>query len=563
MSTIKVTNLRGRNGSPTLPDGAVVTGVATATSFDGNLKSTGTPTLGLGVTINASGLAISGVATAGIGSFTTVYGDGSNMTGVGESIAPWYYNPDVSQVDAYIDTGIGITFNKKILAGAGGSMTLRLVGAAGTVVQNWGISSITIPDATSFNASLVSNLENNTSYHLTVDSGFIVDSNETSYVGTAYTFDTSGTAPSMFTVGENANGQLAQNTEGDSGRKSSPVQIPGNTWTMVMQGGTLSGQSSIATKTDGTAWVWGANSIAGTLGLNDAVSRSSPTQLGSDTTWGKTAHTLSGNQYGLASIKTDGTLWIWGNNANGQLGQNAQGSPTRVSSPVQVPGTTWRTFTFTGRTTLATKTDNTLWSWGYNGSGILGQNSQVQYSSPIQIPGTTWKSTSVGSSNAAAIKTDGTLWTWGHNGYGQLGQNGPVNSDRSSPIQIPGTTWANVCTGNGAIAAVKTDGTLWTWGENNEGELAQNSLIDRSSPVQVPGTTWSTDLKHSNSDDGSFAWIKTDGTLWVWGANVRGQLGQNQNDMEYSSPVQIPGIWTTVGNAGEDAYIFLGTDLTP
>ena len=112
MSTINVNNLSGKGGAtPNLPDGAVISGVATvtnlkptnvnvsgavtattvvATTFDGSLKSTGTPTLGLGVTINASGVAISGVATAGIGSFTTVYGDGSNLTGVGATIAPWY-----------------------------------------------------------------------------------------------------------------------------------------------------------------------------------------------------------------------------------------------------------------------------------------------------------------------------------------------------------------------------------------------------------------------------------------------------------------------------------------
>jgi len=124
MSTIKVTNLSGRGGaSPNLPDGAVVTGVATATTFsgtlDGSLKTTGTPTLGLGVTINASGVAISGVATAGIGSFTTVYGDGSNLTGVGETIAPWYYNPDVNDTAVQVATGIGFTFNKKVVAGSG------------------------------------------------------------------------------------------------------------------------------------------------------------------------------------------------------------------------------------------------------------------------------------------------------------------------------------------------------------------------------------------------------------------------------------------------------------
>ena len=105
MSTINVTNLSGRGGAtPNLPDGANITGVATATSFDGSLKSTGTPTLGLGVTINASGVAISGVCTAGIVSATTFYGSGSGLTGVGETIAPWHYNPDINDIACLLYT---------------------------------------------------------------------------------------------------------------------------------------------------------------------------------------------------------------------------------------------------------------------------------------------------------------------------------------------------------------------------------------------------------------------------------------------------------------------------
>ena len=156
MSTIKVTNLSGRGGaSPNLPDGAVISGVATvtnlkptnvnvsgavtATTFDGSLKSTGTPTLGLGVTINSSGINVSGVLTA-----TTFYGSGSNLTGVGESIAPWYYNPDIGDTQVRPETGIGITFNKKISAGRG-TATLKIVnaGVAGTTIQSWGVSSCT------------------------------------------------------------------------------------------------------------------------------------------------------------------------------------------------------------------------------------------------------------------------------------------------------------------------------------------------------------------------------------------------------------------------------------
>ena len=167
MSTIKVTNLRGRNGSPTLPDGAVVTGVATATTFDGSLKTTGTPTLGLGVTINASGVAISGVCTAGIVSATTFYGSGSGLTGVGETIAPWHYNPDIKDTTVTVGTGIGITFNKKVEAGRG-TATLKIVnaGAAGTTIQSWGVSSCTFATQLVTLGSLVSGLTVNKTYQL-------------------------------------------------------------------------------------------------------------------------------------------------------------------------------------------------------------------------------------------------------------------------------------------------------------------------------------------------------------------------------------------------------------
>ena len=168
MSTINVTNLSGRGGAtPNLPDGANITGVATATSFDGSLKSTGTPTLGLGVTINASGVAISGVCTAGIVSATTFYGSGSGLTGVGETIAPWHYNPDINDTSVTVGTGIGITFNKKVEAGSG-TATLKIVnaGAAGTTIQSWGISSATF-SVTEFSLnSLVSSLVVNQTYQV-------------------------------------------------------------------------------------------------------------------------------------------------------------------------------------------------------------------------------------------------------------------------------------------------------------------------------------------------------------------------------------------------------------
>ncbi len=533
MSTIKVTNLRGRNGSPTLPDGAVITGVATATTFDGSLKTTGTPTLGLGVTINSSGINVSGVLTA-----TTFKGDGSNLTGVGESIAPWHYNPDVNDSEVGNSTGIGITFNKKILAGSG-TATIKIVnaGVAGTTIQSWGVSSATY-NTTQFSlGALVSPLTINQTYQVDIPGPFIVDGAGTEYAGTAYTFTVQPAQYKLFSWGQGGSGQLAQSSESNI---SSPVQIPGNTWRNVF-GGENSGGGF---KVDGTLWMWG-NGGNGTLAQNNRTSYSSPVQVGVGTDWTKVAGSGAGS---VGAVKTDGTLWTWGANQLGELGQS---NDTYMSSPVQVPGTTWPKtdvdqLGFLAEHTLIIKTNGTLWSFGKNYNGHLGHNNIVSYSSPVQIPGTTWSKVSrEGVSASAAIKTDGTLWTWGNGNYGKLGHNQPANADISSPTQVPGTTWSLVSgmAGGDALLATKTNGTLWTWGKNEYGQLGLNNTTSYSSPVQVPGTTWS---KVVGSHTGGLA-LKTDGSLWSWGRGTNGALGDNA-EVSRSSPVQISSDanWTDV-----------------
>ena len=110
------------------------------------------------------------------------------------------------------------------------------------------------------------------------------------------------------------------------------------------------------------------------------------------------------------------------------------------------------------------------------------------YSSPVQIPGTSWNNISAGQYYTLATKTDNTLWSWGNNTEGKLGQNNTTNC--SSPVQIPGNTWSSVSGGSHSLAT-KTDGTLWAWGSNFRGQLSQNNTTYYSSPVQIPGTTWS------------------------------------------------------------------------
>ena len=134
-----------------------------------------------------------------------------------------------------------------------------------------------------------------------------------------------------------------------------------------------------------------------------------------------------------------------------------------------------------------------LWTFGRNDDGQLGLNNKTQYSSPVQVPGTTWDKVPVGGETytGAFIRTDGTLWICGKNEFGCLGlnQSQPSIGNISSPTQIPGTSWSEICLFNGRSGAIKTDGTMWVWGDNGQGQLGQNNLVRYSSPVQVGSDT--------------------------------------------------------------------------
>ena len=301
----------------------------------------------------------------------------------------------------------------------------------------------------------------------------------------------------------------------------------------------------------GELYTWGYNAL-GSLGLNDTTQRSSPTQV-PGTTWCRVRG--SDNMMG---VKTDGTLWTWG--LRSYLWTSSPG--TNFSSPKQIPGswsTEYNAFSGGYYNGFAIKSNGTLWGVGWRFGGLLGQNENVNayVSSPIQIPGNTWKSVGVLGQSRLATKTDGTLWGWGSNGGGELGTNDTVKY--SSPAQIPGTTWNKVSSGNYTVTATKTDGTLWVWGNNSQGALGLNDVTQRSSPTQVPGTNWSEPMAQLSYDGGGqiAGGVKTDGTMWVWGQNERGELGQNSispGNTGYSSPVQIPGTtWTWIGSGTHHA----------
>jgi len=280
-----------------------------------------------------------------------------------------------------------------------------------------------------------------------------------------------------------------------------------------------------AVKTDGTLWAWGNNSY-GQLGLGNTTSQTSPVQVGTGTNWQQ----VSAGTYHTMAVTTDGTLWAWGYNSNGQLGL---GDTTQRTSPTQVgTGTNWASVSASvyhsgggGYHTLAVKTDGTLWAWGNNSYGQLGLGDTTQRTSPTQVgTGTNWASVSAGGFHALAVKTDGTLWAWGNNGYGRLGDG--TTTQRTSPVQIgTDTTWQSVSAGSSHTMAVKTGGTLWAWGYNGLGQLGLGDTTQRTSPVQV-GTD--TDWQQVSSGGGHNMAVKA-GVVLGTGRNDAFQLGITYN----------------------------------
>jgi len=282
--------------------------------------------------------------------------------------------------------------------------------------------------------------------------------------------------------------------------------------------------------------MWGRNN-KGQLGDGATTNLSSPVQVGALENWAQPAMAYEAS----GCVKTDGTLWTWGSGTNGVLGNS---TATNISSPVQVGSLTdWSLVAFGDYHGMAVKTDGTLWAWGHNYYGPLCQGNNTTKSSPVQIGAlTTWLTVAGGYGFTTAIKTDGTIWAGGKNNYGQLGR-GTTSTRETTIGQIGGlTTWSKVACAYATTAAVKTDGTLWAWGRSNDGQLGQGDTVNHSSPVQIGSlTNWS---KVYGSGPGQFfIAIKTDGTLWGWGSNDAGQLGQG-NTTNYSSPVQVGALTT-------------------
>jgi alpha-tubulin suppressor-like RCC1 family protein/Leucine-rich repeat (LRR) protein len=286
---------------------------------------------------------------------------------------------------------------------------------------------------------------------------------------------------------------------------------------------------TVAIRNDGTLWTWG-NNDQGQLGNSTPAAINIPTKMGTANNW-KTAAAGWGH---TVALKTDGTLWAWGYGGLGQLGNGSNN--TNFNLPQQI-GTAndWQTITVGHGHTVALKNDGTLWAWGNNFSGQLGNGTSFDRNTPTKIGSdSNWLSIATGMHHTIALKKDGTLWAWGKNTYGTLGD-GTITNNRT-PKQIgTDTDWKTIAAGSDHTIAIKKDGTLWIWGKNTNGALGDNTTIDKIVPTQI-GTD-----KNWRSAEGGVDYtvaIKTDDTLWAWGYNADGVFG-NGSKINSLIPVQI------------------------
>jgi alpha-tubulin suppressor-like RCC1 family protein len=393
---------------------------------------------------------------------------------------------------------------------------------------------------------------------------------------------------SVWAWGDNLNGQLG---DGTTTRRFVPVRVPGLSGVVALGGG---GRHSLALGTDGAVWVWGSNSD-GQLG-NGQASVGSSVPVRQQGLSGVVA--LDGGDAHSLVQRTDGTLWAWGDNGYGQVGNatlvdqlsplqvlaaSARGmvaagtwfsyvlradgtlwgfglnenyqigstSPFTVPAPVQMTGISNIRAVSAGHDfILALRADGTVWGWGNNGRTQLGDGTSVSRSTPTRVrdpedatgvkPLGNVAAVSAGFSHSLALRSDGTVWAWGYNDHGQIGDGSTASVVRFVPVKVPNLTHVvAVAAGGNHSLALSSSGTVWAWGQNADGQLGIGSTASSSSPVQVPNLEGVVAVVPGAAS--SLA-LKADGTVWAWGNNQFGQLGNGQQPVGRSTPARVMGI---------------------
>jgi alpha-tubulin suppressor-like RCC1 family protein len=321
---------------------------------------------------------------------------------------------------------------------------------------------------------------------------------------------------------------LAVNINAQVNRKDTKKSVPYRANYQRMAAGFMAECSFEIRK--GALYAWGDNRY-GQLGDGTTTNRTSPVHIGSDDKW----VTISvGNKHTLG-IKSDGTLWAWGRNGDGQLGD---GTTTNRTSPVQIgSGTKWVCISAGDDHSLGLKADGTLWAWGDNATGELGDGTTTTRTSPVQIGSNQkWTSISAGSDYSLGLRSTGGAWAWGKNSSGQLGI-GNTNNQTTGPVSVGADNdWVSIVASIKHSHGMKSNGKLYSWGDNTLGVLGDGTTNQRTSPVQVGSDNHWVSV---SVDSSSCLGLKSNGTLWAWGLNDKGQLGNGNTTNQTTGPIQV------------------------
>jgi alpha-tubulin suppressor-like RCC1 family protein len=294
-----------------------------------------------------------------------------------------------------------------------------------------------------------------------------------------------------------------------------PIQT-GALWKAVAAGE----RHTLALREDGALWAWGDNGYGQLGNGSNRFGANPPQPVGTNKNWTAVA---TGQHHSLA-LRDDGSLWTWGANFEGQLGNGAGGAGQMANVPTRIlTNAAWKAIATGDRHCIALREDGMLWGWGWNNFGQLGNGYFGTFFSPYPVASNwIWKAVTAGANHTVALREDGTLWSWGDNTAAQLGHGAFPRTAVPLQIQTNGT-WKAVAAGGFHTVALREDGAVWAWGRNFEGQLGSGDFAGASFPQPVPtGMTWisiAAGRLHTVA-------LRDDGTLWVWGSNHYGQIAQ-------------------------------------
>jgi alpha-tubulin suppressor-like RCC1 family protein len=346
------------------------------------------------------------------------------------------------------------------------------------------------------------------------------------------------TGSTLWCWGLNQSGQLGLGNTTETEWVPRPVTVPARAgWTSITAGTT----HTCAIRTGGTLWCWGQND-GGELGLGNTTNQDLPQPVTVPARAGWAS--VTGGDGDTCAIRTGGTLWCWGGNDGGQLGTGNTTSrdlPQQVTTPARGG---WVSVSAGTGFACAIHAGGSLWCWGHNEHGELGIGNTTNQDLPRQVTTPTaggWSSVTTGVGHTCAIHTGGTLWCWGTNGFGQLGIGTTTGQDLPEQVLSPAPSgWGSVAADQFHTCAIRASSTLWCWGLDGYGELGIGNTTDQHQPHQVTTPArggWATVVT------GFFdsCAIRTNSTLWCWGNNEEGQLGTGSTSGSQDRPVQVPG----------------------